>query len=215
MNSIIQITQVTLNGSEINSVNLRDLHKQLKSKRQFADYAKGRLGRFLEDEDYVCISQKSEIGNKPLIEYYVTFETAKMIAMMENNEIGDEVRRHFINIEKQYQKVKPLTINEQIILIAQGHQEVNQRLDVIEHKIENDITLTSAQKYHLKQLVSKRAYELKENHKLEDSFMSKVFARFYKKLKKHFIVSSYMEIPKSKFDEAIEIVKNVSLGDLI
>ena len=110
---------------------------------------------------------------------------------------------------------RPLTINEQIILIAQGHQEVNQRLDVIEHKIENDITLTSAQKYHLKQLVSKRAYELKETHKLEDSFMSKVFARFYKKLKKHFIVSSYMEIPKSKFDEAIEIIKNVSLGDLI
>jgi hypothetical protein len=110
---------------------------------------------------------------------------------------------------------RPLTISEQIILIAQGHQEVNQRLTEIEHKIENDITLTSAQKYHLKQLVSKRAYELKETHKLEDSFMSKVFARFYKKLKKHFIVSSYMEIPKSKFDEAIEIIKNVSLGDLI
>lgn len=30
-----------------------------------------------------------------------------------------------------------------------------------------------------------------------------------------FIVSSYMEIPKSKFDEAMNIVNNVSLGDLI
>lgn len=216
MNSLIQITKNIINGAEINSVNLRELHSNLKSKRQFADYAKGRLGRFIENEDYICISQKSEIGNKPLIEYYVTFECAKMIAMMENNEIGDEIRRYFVSIEKQFiQQIKPLTINEQIALIAQGHQEVNKRLDEIEHKIENDITLTSAQKFHLKQLVSKKAYELKETHKLEDSFMSKVFARFYKKLKKHFIVSSYMEIPKSKFDEAIEIVKNVSLGDLI
>ena len=45
--------------------------------------------------------------------------------------------------------------------------------------------------------------------------MGKVFARFYKKLKKHFVVSSYMEIPKLKFDEACSIINNVTFGDLI
>ena len=43
----------------------------------------------------------------------------------------------------------------------------------------------------------------------------KNYQRIWKKLKNNFVVSSYMEIPKSKFDEAVDIVKNVSLGDLI
>ena len=69
MNDLIKITQTQMNGADVNSVNLRDLHTRLKNKRQFADFAKGRLGRFIKNEDFVCISQKSEIGNKPLTEY--------------------------------------------------------------------------------------------------------------------------------------------------
>ena len=215
MNSLIQITKNMINGAEINSVNLRDLHKQLKSKRQFADYAKGRLGRFLENEDYVCISQKSEIGNKPLIEYYVTFECAKMIAMMENNEIGDNVRRYFVTVEKQYLNIKPLTTSEQIILLAQGHQEVEQRLTQIELKIDTEITLTSAQKYHLKQLVTKKVMDLKQNHNIGDDWIKKGYQRIWKKLKNTFIVSSYMEIPKVNFDDCCIIINKITLSDLL
>ena len=212
MDSLIQITKNTINGSEINSVNARETYEYLGlAKGQFSRWIKSAIDKydFVQNEDYITIDTDVE-GVK---DYIVSLDMAKELCLVSNTPKGKETRKYFINFEKQYQR--PLTINEQIILIAQGHQEVNQRLTEIEHKIENDITLTSAQKYHLKQLVSKRAYELKETHKLEDSFMSKVFARFYKKLKKHFIVSSYMEIPKSKFDEAIDIVKNVSLGDLI
>lgn len=213
MNSLIQITKATINGAEINSVNSRDLYNDLGlSKGQYSRWIQTNLcEQFIYNEDYIGVRQDVE-GNE-VTSYIVTLDTAKHLCMMAKTESAMKFRKHFIDFEKNYNK--PLTLNEQIALIAQGHQEVEQRLTQIEHKIENDITLTSAQKYHLKQLVSKRAYELKENHKLEDTFMSKVFARFYKKLKKHFVVSSYMEIPKSKFDEAIDIVKNVSLGDLI
>jgi len=119
MNNIIQIKQTQIGTDNVNSVNLRDLHKELKSKRQFTDYAKGKLRRFIENIDYICISQKSEIGNKPKIEYFVTLDTAKMIAMMENNEEGDKIRRYFIEVEKTANK--PLTFEEmakQTILIA-------------------------------------------------------------------------------------------------
>jgi hypothetical protein len=121
--------------------------------------------------------------------------------------------------------VKPLDKNFRSVqgigaATVRGDGSIGLILDVLgiidaQIKIENDITLTSSQKYHLKQLVSQRAYELKERHKFEDTFMSKVFARFYKKLKKQFVVSSYMEIPKSKFDEACSIINNVTFGDLI
>lgn len=212
MNSLIQITKNTINGAEINSVNARETYDFLGlAKGQFSRWIKSAIEKydFVQNEDYITIDTDVE-GVK---DYIVSLDMAKELCLVSNTPKGKETRKYFINFEKQYQR--PLTINEQIILIAQGHQEVEQRLTQIEYKIENDITLTSAQKYHLKQLVSQRAYELKERHKLEDTFMSKVFARFYKKLKKHFVVSSYMEIPKSKFDEACSIINNVTFGDLI
>ena len=217
MNSLIQITKNIINGVEINSINARELHSSLEVKKAFTTWITTALDNAgaIENEDFIKLKSSLE-GSGYQIDYILTTDISKHISMMSKVPKSKEIRDYFIQIEKSYhQQNKMLTTSEQIILLAQGHQEVEQRLTQIEHKIENDITLTSAQKFHLKQLVSKRAYELKENHKLEDGFMSKVFARFYKKLKKHFIVSSYMEIPKSKFDEAIDIVKNVSLGDLI
>ena len=217
MDSLIQITKNTINGVEINSINARELHSSLEVKKAFTTWINTALENAgaIENEDFTKLKYSLE-GSGYQYDYILTLDMAKHIAMMSKVPKSKVIRDYFIQIEKSYhQQNKILTTSEQIILLAQGHQEVEQRLTQIEHKIENDITLTSAQKYHLKQLVSKRAYELKENHKLEDTFMSKVFARFYKKLKKHFIVSSYMEIPKSKFDEAMNIVNNVSLGDLI
>jgi len=159
------------------------------------------------------------LNNVKVETYLLTKKQAIAVGAKLNNSLLMKVIDRLEELESQ---IKPKTELDLIIQSAQEMQKIKEvqskqedRLLQVEYKVDNEITLTSAQKFHLKQLVSKRAYELKENHKLEDSFMSKVFARFYKKLKKHFIVSSYMEIPKSKFDEAIEIIKNVSLGDLI
>lgn len=154
------------------------------------------------------------LNNVKVETYLLTKKQAIAVGAKLNNSLLMKVIDRLEELESQ--KIAPvLTVNEKISLIAQGHQEVEQRLTQIEHKIENDITLTSAQKYHLKELVTKKVFDIKNNHNLDDSFTKKNYQRIWKKLKKHFIVSSYMEIPKSKFDEACNIVQNVSLGDLI
>ena len=213
MNDLIQITKNTINGAEINSVNARELYNNLGlAKGQYSRWIqKNLIEQFVLNEDYTGVRQIVE-GNE-VVSHIITLDTAKHLCMMAKTPNAMEFRQFFIDFEKSHNK--PLTISEQIILIAQGHQQVEQRLTQIEYTIENDITLTSAQKYHLKQLVRQRAYELKNMHTLEDAFMSKVFARFYKKLKKHFVVSSYMEIPKAKFHEACSVINSVTLGDLI
>jgi anti-repressor protein len=216
MDSLIQITKNTINGIEINSINAREIHEYLKIKTPFSMWIKRAIEKydFLENEDFT--THKFVNGKATQTDYIVSFDMAKELCIVEPNEKGKETRKYFISVEKQYQQqIKPLTINEQIALIAQGHQEVEQRLTQIEHKIENDITLTSAQKFHLKEIVTKKVFEIKNNHNLDDSFTKKNYQRIWKKLKNHFIVSSYMEIPKSKFDEAVGIVNCVSLGDLI
>ena len=216
MNSLIQITKNTINGDEINSVNAREIHEYLEIKTPFSMWIKRAIEKydFLENEDFT--THKFVNGKATQIDYVVSFDMAKELCIVEPNEKGKETRKYFIAVEKQYQQqIKPLTLNEQIALIAQGHQEVNKRLDEIEHKIDNEITLTSAQKYHLKQLVTKKVMDLKQNHNMGDDWIKKGYQRIWKKLKNTFIVSSYMEIPKVNFDDACIIVKNISLGDLI
>lgn len=216
MNSLIQITKNMINGTEINSVNAREIHEYLEIKTPFSMWIKRAIEKydFLENEDFT--THKFVNGKATQIDYVVSFDMAKELCIVEPNEKGKETRKYFISVEKQYQQqIKPLTLNEQIALIAQGHQEVNKRLDEIEHKIENEITLTSAQKYHLKQLVTKKVMDLKQNHNMGDDWIKKGYQRIWKKLKNTFIVSSYMEIPKVNFDDCCIIVNKITLSDLL
>lgn len=109
MNELIIIRPMLINGAEVNSVNARDLHRVLESKRQFADWIKTRIDEVdaIENIDYIVFSQKNENGNnKPLIEYILSTDIAKEIAMLERNEKGKQVRRYFIEVEKAYKKEK-------------------------------------------------------------------------------------------------------------
>ena len=213
MDSLIQITKSIINNTELNSVNARDLYNNLGlAKGQYSRWIQNNLiDQFLYNDDYIGVRQVVE-GNE-VVSHIVTLDTAKHLCMMAKTENAMKFRKYFIDFEKQHNK--PLTLNEQIALIAQGHQEVEQRLTQIEHKIENDITLTSIQKHHLKKAVNIKVYELINNHKLSEDFIKKGHMRVWKKIKDTFIVSSYMEIPKSKFDEAWEVVNLITIDDLM
>lgn len=91
-------------------VNARELHQVLGSKRQFANWIKQRFERYklAENEDFFQFNKfvkrgESNLGTK-LIEYYLTIDTAKEIAMIENNEIGRKIRKYFIEVEKNIDK---------------------------------------------------------------------------------------------------------------
>lgn len=121
MRELIRIDRTQINGAEVNSVNARDLHNVLESRYQFADWVKTRLEETdaRENIDYIVFSEKSEKG-RPLIEYALTTDIAKEIAMLERNEIGKKVRRYFIEVEKAYKQtfVIPQTLSEALYLAA-------------------------------------------------------------------------------------------------
>ena len=211
MNDLIQITKSTIGAEIINSVNARETYDYLGlAKGQFSRWIKTAIDKydFIENEDYITIDTNVE-GVK---DYIVSLDMAKELCLVSNTPKGKETRKYFIEVEKRQNRV--LTTSEQIILLAQGHQEVEQRLTQIELKIDTEITLTSAQKYHLKQLVTKKVMDLKQNHNMGDDWIKKGYQRIWKKLKNTFIVSSYMEIPKVNFDDACTIVNKIVLSDL-
>ena len=108
MNELIKIENKEINNEAVQTVCARDLHAFLESKRQFADWIKAKLERLrlIENKDFVSISQTCEkpSGGRPTSEYFITLDTAKHIAMMENTDRGFEVRDYFIECEKQQAK---------------------------------------------------------------------------------------------------------------
>ncbi|MCL2859648.1 MAG: antA/AntB antirepressor family protein [Oscillospiraceae bacterium] len=89
-------------------VNARELHIKLGNKRKFTDWIKQRIQqyKFAENEDFFTFHKfvkrgEDNLGTK-LKEYYLTIDTAKEIAMIENNEIGRKIRKYFIEVEKRY-----------------------------------------------------------------------------------------------------------------
>ena len=132
MNDLIQITPTSINGAEVNSVNLRDLHKKLKLKSDFSGWAKRQLGIFVENEDYATLTKKVE--RQTLIEYAVTIDTAKHISMLQKNEVGMKIRRYFIESEKKNLVSQLPDFTNPAIAARAWADEVEAKL-ALEHKI--------------------------------------------------------------------------------
>ncbi|OPH36305.1 antA/AntB antirepressor family protein [Moraxella equi] len=101
---------VTVFNGEINQsaemlCNARDLHKFLGVQTRFNDWIKSRISEygFVKNQDYVSFTEnlvKPKTGRKS-VQYHITLDMAKELAMVEKNTKGREIRRYFIQCEKQ------------------------------------------------------------------------------------------------------------------
>ena len=206
MNDLIQITQTQINGTEVNSVNARELHKKLELKSDFSTWIKRELELFTESVDYIRFHKKVEANNATLIEYIVTLDTAKHLSMLQRNAKGKEVRDYFISIEKKAQKV--LTTSEQIALLAQGHQDTEKRISALEEtkRLEN------WQERSLHDAKNKKVYEIAQDDK---EFATKLHRRVWSLFKKQFHLPRYNELPAIRFNDGLEFINNLSIADMV
>ena len=99
------------NGSLVDA---RELHTFLESKRQFANWIKDRIDRygykegvdFFTSNKIVIRENSKRQGASKLKEYHLTIDTAKEIAMIENNQKGREARLYFIKAEETLQELR-------------------------------------------------------------------------------------------------------------
>ncbi len=106
---------VTVFHGEINQTaemlcNARDLHKFLGVQSKFAEWVNRRIKEygFVKNQDFVIISEISETMTKngqrratTSKQYHITLDMAKELAMVEKNAKGRQIRRYFIECEKQ------------------------------------------------------------------------------------------------------------------
>lgn len=140
MNELIKITET----DGVRLINARDLHESLQAGRDFSTWIKDRIEKygFVEGEDFFKHDESCSpnLGSKkdsyfspnlgknrgrgrPEIEYFLTLDTAKELAMVENNEAGKEIRRYLIAVEKKYREIAVSGENRLI--------EMNTKLDLI------------------------------------------------------------------------------------
>jgi phage anti-repressor protein len=101
---LISVFDGTISNETTLLCDARELHSFLTIGKRFASWVTERLAEyeFVENQDYITISQTREIGyGRGRKDYHLTLDTAKELAMVERNEKGRQIRRYFIECEKR------------------------------------------------------------------------------------------------------------------
>lgn len=132
MNELINITTAKIGEEEVNAVNGRDLHRKLGSKQDYSTWIKRRIEKyeFIEGQDYLIHKFVEQLpsGAKHCIEYIISLDMAKELAMVENNEQGREIRRYFIEVEKEFRRQTSKTLPTPEVLMATLCTEMERRI---------------------------------------------------------------------------------------
>lgn len=102
MNELIQVADRQIGDATIQTINARDLHAFLEVGKQFSHWIQDRVEQygFVENQDFVTFSQNGLKG-RPTVEYALTLDMAKELAMVERNEKGKQARQYFIECERR------------------------------------------------------------------------------------------------------------------
>ncbi len=140
-----ELIKITTNEQGSEAVSGRELHKFLEVKEKFTDWCKRMFEYgFLEKQDYILVSEKKVTKNNKnpiskFIDYALTLDTAKEIAMLSRTEKGKQARQYFIECEriaKDRKQVIPLAqleiLTKAIELnteLQKEHLHIKERLD--------------------------------------------------------------------------------------
>jgi anti-repressor protein len=200
---------ITIKKTEgIETVNARELWEKLKSKREFANWIKDRVELFIEGADFIIdkIVKVQIEGNRevsrPVIEYYLTIDTAKHLAMLERNEIGRKIRQYFIDFEKRNQAKIPQTYAEALRLCADQVEQIEaqkQALQIAQPKVEfHDAVTQSSNTLDIAQIAKLLANGYGRNQLFAELRSRKIFMRNNQPYQRY-VDLGYFKIVESTF----------------
>lgn len=209
---LITVQKSQIGQNAVSTINAKDLHSKLEVKTRFDIWLNRAIDKYgFEINIDFCTNLNESNGGRPSKEYFVSLDMAKELCMLDDSKYGKQFRKYFIECENKSQKV--LTNSEQIHLLAQGYTTIEKEVVAVKEDIEllkNDITLSSAQKRQLQISVNCKVASFNP----DDTQKRKLYKKVWTKLYNHYAVSSYMEIPRLKFQEAKNLVDSLTLLDV-
>ena len=165
------LIKVYENDRQEQLVDARELHTALNNKRQFSDWIKQRIEQygFIENVDFSTFHnfvkrEGSNLGSKTT-EYALTLDTAKEIAMVENNEQGRKIRRYFIEVEKKAKAMfeVPKTLPEALRKAAELAEQLEQQKPKVLFANSVETSTTSILIGDLAKLIKQNGYDIGQN----------------------------------------------------
>ena len=169
------LIRVYQNDKQEQVVNARELHTALNNKRKFSDWIKQRIEQygFVEDVDFTTFHnfvkrEGSNLGSKTT-EYALTLDTAKEIAMVENNEQGRKIRRYFIEVEKKARNMFeiPKTLPEALRKAAELAEQLEKQKPKVLFADSVETSKDSVLINELAKILKQNGYEIGQNRLFE------------------------------------------------
>lgn len=162
------------NDKQEQLVDARELFIRLRGENtqtKFTDWISEKINKygFIEDVDFTSFSQKNEKGGRPTIEYALTLDTAKEIAMVENNEQGRKIRRYFIEVEKKARQMFeiPKTLPEALRKAAELAEELEKQKPKVLFADSVETSKNSVLINELAKILKQNGYEIGQNRLFE------------------------------------------------
>jgi len=211
---VLPIQEVLFGDNQERAVTARDLWQALEIGKEFANWIKYQIQSLVLEEnvDYIVFAKngKNPKGGRPAVEYMLTLDTAKHIAMASKTLQGKKVRQYFIEVEKRARQAQsvpqsPMEILENFFKVAKEHDNRIARLEQTKR-------LEHWQEKRLKDAVDDKVLSLC------DGDLSKrkiIYPKVWRLVKDRFNVPRYGEIPAVEFEEALTFVQKIRAIDLL
>lgn len=197
-----------------------ELHEVLGVRTSYKDWSERRLNDIeaLENEDYEAAQICAPSGQR-MKEHIIKLDTAKEMAMLERNDMGKQVRRYFIEVEKRYKENKrPKSSMELLELEFAALKEVDNKVEAVNadlQRFKQDMPILGIEIDKITEAVHKRGVAAlggKESNAYKDrSLRGKVYSDIYRELKRQFGVTTYKAIRRNQCELAIGVIGKYEL----
>ena len=214
----ISISKQYFQGAEVNSVNSRDLHKNLDVKTEHKKWADRLIEKyeFMENYDYLTIVKND--GRNNSTDYIFSLDMAKEICMVSNTKKGRETRKYFISIENQHNNGLVKSLSDQqakTLALFQTQEVMGEVITNHDKRIENLEKNTRIESWQQKNLLDAKnttVYKLGGDDK---KLTNKLHRTVWKHFKNKFNIPRYDALTQGRYEDAIEWLDNVTLGEVV
>ena len=191
----------------------RELHERLKIKDKYTDWMQRMIGiGFIEGTDFSSFSEKSEkpSGGRPSTSHILTLDMAKHIAMIQRTPQGMEIRQKLIDLEKNVAVNQFAGLSKElqaILVIDQRTMKQEQRISALENTMTIDYNQQRVLKRVVNTVVINALGGMDSPAYKSRSVSQKLFMECNRDIQDWFNVNSRNNVPKKRFDEAVEYIK--------
>lgn len=135
----MELIKITTNEQGLRVVSARELYEYLEVKKHFTQWFEQQKEWFTENVDYLAFNLKVRAGNglSDKIDYAISLDMAKELAMMSKVAKGKEARQYFIECERKLQTKALPTTKELALMVVKAEEEKEQLAFELEIKTQD------------------------------------------------------------------------------